>query len=129
MLSVLVHVAARQLPFWQVCLAFAGLLLLISGPSMIIAYMKLRKRNLGPILDANGWAVNARANVIWRAVVLVGAVTARRERVVARHAIVEEAHRGEVSGLMGVHESRGGTNHLRDLCVRVRAVELVLVTL
>ena len=52
-----------KLPFWQVCLAFAGLMLIISGPSMIIAYMKLRKRNLGPILDANGWAVNARAKV------------------------------------------------------------------
>ncbi len=25
--------------------------------------MKLRKRNLGPILDANGWAVNARAKM------------------------------------------------------------------
>lgn len=51
------------LPFWQLCLAIAGLLLLISGPSMLIAFLKLRKRNLGPILDANGWAVNAKAKV------------------------------------------------------------------
>lgn len=51
------------LPFWQVCLAFAGLLLLISGPSMIIAWLKLRQRNLGPILDANGWAVNGRVKM------------------------------------------------------------------
>jgi hypothetical protein len=42
---------------------FAGLILLVSGPSMILAYMKLRKRNLGPLLDANGWAVNAKAKV------------------------------------------------------------------
>jgi hypothetical protein len=41
--------------------AIAGLLLLISGPSLILAYIKLRKRNLGPILDAGGWAVNAKA--------------------------------------------------------------------
>jgi hypothetical protein len=45
--------------------AFAGIflcvVLLISGPSMILAYIKLRKRNLAPILDANGWAVNAKA--------------------------------------------------------------------
>ena len=34
-----------------------------SLPSMILAFMKLRKRNLGPILDANGWAVNARAKI------------------------------------------------------------------
>jgi hypothetical protein len=40
-----------------------GLMLLISGPSMILAYMKLRKRNLGPILDANGWAVNSKAKI------------------------------------------------------------------
>jgi hypothetical protein len=30
---------------------------------MVIAWLKLRKRNLGPILDANGWAVNARAKI------------------------------------------------------------------
>jgi hypothetical protein len=52
-----------KLPFWQVCLALAAILLAISGPSMLIAWLKLRKRNLGPILDANGWAVNAKAKV------------------------------------------------------------------
>jgi hypothetical protein len=44
-------------------LGVIGLLLLISGPSMLIAWLKLRQRNLGPILDANGWAVNTRARV------------------------------------------------------------------
>jgi hypothetical protein len=39
------------------------LLLGISGPSMLIAWLKLRQRNIGPILDANGWAVNAMARV------------------------------------------------------------------
>ncbi len=43
--------------------AIIGVILLISGPSMILAFIKLRKRNLGPILDANGWAVNARAKI------------------------------------------------------------------
>ena len=28
-----------------------------------MAFIKLRKRNLGPILDANGWAVNAKAKI------------------------------------------------------------------
>lgn len=41
--------------------AFVGLILLISLPSVIMAFIKLRKRNLGPILDSNGWAVNAKA--------------------------------------------------------------------
>ncbi len=40
-----------------------GLLLLISGPSMAIAWLKLRQRNVGPLLDANGWAVNAQARI------------------------------------------------------------------
>jgi hypothetical protein len=38
-------------------------ILAISGPAMVIAWFKLRKRNLGPILDANGWAVNAKAKL------------------------------------------------------------------
>lgn len=53
----------KGIEFWQLCLAVVGILLLISGPSMILAWMKLRKRNLGPILDANGWAVNAKAKL------------------------------------------------------------------
>lgn len=48
---------------WQMPLALLGLMLLISGPSMAMAFFKLRNRNLGPILDANGWAVNTRARI------------------------------------------------------------------
>ncbi|MDE2365777.1 MAG: hypothetical protein KGM95_02460, partial [Betaproteobacteria bacterium] len=51
------------LKFWQVPLAIIGLMLLISGPAMIVAWFKLKKRTLGPILDANGWAINARARI------------------------------------------------------------------
>ena len=50
-----------KLQWWQMPIAIAGVMLVISGPSMILAYLKLRKRNLAPILDANGWAVNAKA--------------------------------------------------------------------
>jgi hypothetical protein len=52
-----------SLSWWQMPLAIAGLMLVVSGPSMIMAFMKLRQRNLGPILDANGWAVNTRARI------------------------------------------------------------------
>jgi len=48
---------------WQVPLVIASIMLVISAPSMAIAWLKLRKRNLGPILDANGWAVNAKAKM------------------------------------------------------------------
>lgn len=43
--------------------ALIALVLLISGPSLILAYIKLRKRNMGPILDAGGWAINAKARI------------------------------------------------------------------
>ena len=44
-------------------LGVVAIILIISGPSMLLAWLKLRKRNLGPILDANGWAVNAKARI------------------------------------------------------------------
>lgn len=44
-------------------LGLLAIVLLISGPSMLIAALKLRQRSLGPILDANGWAINGRVKV------------------------------------------------------------------
>ncbi|MBN2492534.1 MAG: hypothetical protein JXQ29_16925 [Planctomycetes bacterium] len=52
-----------QLAAWQMPLVLVAIILVISGPSMIIAWLKLRQRNLGPILDANGWAVNSMAKL------------------------------------------------------------------
>lgn len=48
---------------WQIPLVFATIMLVVSGPSLILAFIKLRKRNLGPILDANNWALNAKAKI------------------------------------------------------------------
>jgi hypothetical protein len=53
----------KGIALWQLPLFLLVLMLLISLPSLILAFMKLRKRNLGPILDANGWAVNAKAKI------------------------------------------------------------------
>ncbi len=58
MLTWLTGVSGYYLPLYVVLL-----ILLISLPSMILAWLKLRQRNLGPLLDANGWAVNARAKI------------------------------------------------------------------
>ena len=55
--------AFSKLAAWQMPIAAAGVVLLISGPSMLIAALKLRQRNLGPILDANGWAINSRVRI------------------------------------------------------------------
>ena len=48
-----------SLNWWQLIIVFICILLVISGPSMIMAWMKLRRRNLAPVLNANGWAINA----------------------------------------------------------------------
>ncbi len=61
--AALVSVAEGMSGFkwWQYVIVFVCILLVISGPSMIMAWLKLRRRNLAPVLNANGWAVNADA--------------------------------------------------------------------
>ncbi len=51
------------LKWWQLVLAFVAILLLISGPAMVMAWLKLRRRNIAPLLNANGWAVNAASRI------------------------------------------------------------------
>ena len=51
------------LKWWQLLIVFAGIMLLISGPAMVMAWLKLRRRNIAPILNANGWAVNAASKI------------------------------------------------------------------
>jgi hypothetical protein len=38
-------------------------MMLISGPAMVLAWLKLRRRNIAPLLNANGWAINAASRV------------------------------------------------------------------
>lgn len=45
--------------WYNIIILVAAVILLISGPSMLLAWLKLRKRNLGPVLNANGWAINS----------------------------------------------------------------------
>lgn len=52
-----------KLAWWQMPLVVVGVILFISGPSVFLAWLKLRQRNLGRLLDANGWAVNTRAKI------------------------------------------------------------------
>ncbi len=63
--AALVSVAEGMSGFkwWQYVLVFVCILLVISGPSMIMAWLKLRRRNLAPVLNANGWAINSDALV------------------------------------------------------------------
>lgn len=50
----------KALTWWELPLVILGVILMISLPSMVIAWLKLRKRTLAPLLDASGWAVNGR---------------------------------------------------------------------
>ena len=62
------------LSWWQFPLLILGIFLLISGPSMLLAWLKLRKRTLGPLLEASGWAVNGKIPINF---FLGGALTAQ----------------------------------------------------
>ena len=53
----------QKTPLRDQILILLGLMLVISGPSCFIAWTKLRKRNLGPLLNANGWAINSKVLV------------------------------------------------------------------
>ncbi|MBO7315592.1 MAG: hypothetical protein J6U44_00275 [Paludibacteraceae bacterium] len=59
--TALVSVAEgfAALTWWQCILVFVGIILFVSGPSMVMAWLKLRRRNIAQILNANGWAMNA----------------------------------------------------------------------
>ena len=50
----------KEMHAWAL-LIVPAILTVVSGPSMLLAWMKLRKRNLAPLLNANGWAINADA--------------------------------------------------------------------
>lgn len=52
-----------SLSWWQLILVFVGIMLIISGPAMVLAWLKIRRRNIAPLLNANGWAVNAASKI------------------------------------------------------------------
>ncbi|MEJ8853735.1 hypothetical protein WKW79_04100 [Variovorax robiniae] len=62
--AVLVALFSKFIDLGQwIPMAIAGVVIAISGPSMLIAWLKLRQRSLGPLLDASGWAINGRMKV------------------------------------------------------------------
>ena len=79
--TVIVGVFGRFVELgWWIPVAVLGIVLSISGPSMLIAWLKLRQRSLGPILDASGWAINNRMRL---SVKLGGSLTSRPRPVPA----------------------------------------------
>lgn len=52
-----------KLPVWKSLLGVFLVILAVSGPAVILAYFKLRARDLAPVLNACGWAVNRRIRI------------------------------------------------------------------
>ena len=52
-----------NMPIHKTLLAVVAIILAISGPAMVLAWLKLRRRNIAPLLNANGWAVNAASKI------------------------------------------------------------------
>ena len=48
---------------WQLPVVVVVLMLAISLPAVLIAALKLRQRTIGPLLEANGWAINGRVRI------------------------------------------------------------------
>lgn len=52
--------ALTNTPVWKTGLAVLGVILVVSVPNVILTWFRLRARDLAPILNASGWAVNRR---------------------------------------------------------------------
>lgn len=50
--------ALKGISFWYGVLGVAAIVLAVSGPSVILAWFKLRSRDFAPVLNACGWAIN-----------------------------------------------------------------------
>ena len=50
--------SVQGMAWWQVPIAIAAVILVVSLPSVVLTWFKLRQRDLGAILNACGWAIN-----------------------------------------------------------------------
>lgn len=50
--------AITQTPLWKTALIVLGFICVVSIPNVILTWLKLRSRDLAPILNASDWAIN-----------------------------------------------------------------------
>jgi hypothetical protein len=50
--------AVSNMTWWQILVAIAAVILVVSLPSVVLTWFKLRQRDIGAILNASGWAIN-----------------------------------------------------------------------
>lgn len=49
-----------SIPWWQALVGLASAVAAVALPAALVAFIKLRKRDLSAILEGSGWAINAR---------------------------------------------------------------------
>ena len=77
--SALAYITSKlaEAVWWHILIVIGGAVLAVLLPTVIVAWMKLRKRDLSAILEGAGWAVNARMRLTRRQ----GHVFTRRPRL------------------------------------------------
>lgn len=58
--------ALKGVSFWYGVLGVVAIILVVSGPSVILAWFKLRARDFAPVLNACGWAINKKMRMPMR---------------------------------------------------------------
>lgn len=86
--------ALFSLSWWQFPLLIAGIFIIISGPSVFLAWLKFRKRTLGPVLEASGWAVNSQLPINLRLGSALTAIAKQPENI-ERRSIIDPFHEDE----------------------------------
>ncbi|MBE6441909.1 MAG: hypothetical protein E7022_06195 [Desulfovibrio desulfuricans] len=91
--------ALFSLSWWQFPLLIAGIFIIISGPSVFLAWLKFRKRTLGPVLEASGWAVNSQLPINLKLGSALTAIAKQPENIERRSVIdpfreEEKSHAG-----------------------------------
>lgn len=56
--AAIINAVAGIEPWWMIFPAVAAVILVVSLPSVVLVWLKLRKRDIGAVLNASGWAVN-----------------------------------------------------------------------
>lgn len=50
--------AIGSMPAWKIAVGVLAIVAVVSVPSVIMCWLKLRRRDLGAVLNASGWAIN-----------------------------------------------------------------------
>jgi hypothetical protein len=53
-----VMAVVSSMSWWQILVGLAAIVVAVSLPSVILAWFKLRRRDISAILNASGWAIN-----------------------------------------------------------------------